>query len=210
MLGLLPPSSSEIFFTLAAARRMISWPVVVSPVKATLPMPGCAAMRGAGRAAGTGDHVDDTRREAGLQRQLAQAQRRQWRVRRGLEDAGVAGRQRRPELPRGHVDGEVPGHDQPHHADRLAQREVQAGLLGDRDGLAEQLVRGAGVVLEHEPSRERLAACAGDGLADVLALELRQLLVRLLDQVAETSGACGRAWTRTRSTRGLRTPSWAA
>ena len=44
MLGLLPPSSSETFFTLLAARRMISWPVVVSPVKATLPTPGCAAM----------------------------------------------------------------------------------------------------------------------------------------------------------------------
>ena len=44
MFGLLPPSSSEIFFTLPAASRMISWPVVVSPVKATLPMPGWAAM----------------------------------------------------------------------------------------------------------------------------------------------------------------------
>ena len=44
MFGLLPPSSSEIFFTLPEASRMISWPVVVSPVKATLPMPGWAAM----------------------------------------------------------------------------------------------------------------------------------------------------------------------
>ena len=44
MLGLLPPSSSEIFFTLFEASRMISWPVVVSPVKATLPMPACPAI----------------------------------------------------------------------------------------------------------------------------------------------------------------------
>ena len=44
MFGLLPPSSSEIFFTFAEASRMISWPVVVSPVNATLPMPGCAAI----------------------------------------------------------------------------------------------------------------------------------------------------------------------
>ena len=44
MLGLLPPSSSEIFFTFAEASRMISWPVVVSPVNATLPMPGWAAI----------------------------------------------------------------------------------------------------------------------------------------------------------------------
>ena len=44
MFGLLPPSSSEIFFTFAEASRMISWPVAVSPVNATLPMPGCAAI----------------------------------------------------------------------------------------------------------------------------------------------------------------------
>ena len=44
MFGLLPPSSSAIFFTLPEASRMISWPVVVSPVKATLPMPGWAAI----------------------------------------------------------------------------------------------------------------------------------------------------------------------
>ena len=43
MFGLLPPSSSETFFTLPEASRMISWPVVVSPVKATLPTPGWAA-----------------------------------------------------------------------------------------------------------------------------------------------------------------------
>ena len=48
MFGLLPPSSRVTFFTLPAASRMISWPVVVSPVKATLPTPGCAAMRRAG------------------------------------------------------------------------------------------------------------------------------------------------------------------
>ncbi len=44
MFGLLPPSSRLTFFTLFEASRMISWPVVVSPVKATLPMPGCAAI----------------------------------------------------------------------------------------------------------------------------------------------------------------------
>ena len=44
MFGLLPPSSRLIFFTLFEASRMISWPVVVSPVNATLPMPSCAAI----------------------------------------------------------------------------------------------------------------------------------------------------------------------
>src|SRR3990172_6136968 len=44
MLGLLPPSSRLTFFTLFEASRMISWPVVVSPVKATLPTPMWAAI----------------------------------------------------------------------------------------------------------------------------------------------------------------------
>ena len=43
-LGLLPPSSRLTFFTVPAASRMISWPVAVSPVKATLPIPGWAAI----------------------------------------------------------------------------------------------------------------------------------------------------------------------
>jgi hypothetical protein len=44
MFGLLPPSSRLTFFTFPAARRRISWPVAVSPVKATLPTPGWAAI----------------------------------------------------------------------------------------------------------------------------------------------------------------------
>ncbi len=43
MLGLLPPSSRLTFLMVPAAVRMISWPVAVSPVNATLPTPGCAA-----------------------------------------------------------------------------------------------------------------------------------------------------------------------
>ena len=71
MLGLLPPSSREIFFMLSAASRMISWPVVVSPVKAILPMPGCAAMAAPPSHPGR-SHVHHARRKAGLQRQFAQ------------------------------------------------------------------------------------------------------------------------------------------
>ena len=43
MFGLLPPSSRLTFLIVPAASRMISWPVVVSPVNAILPTPGCAA-----------------------------------------------------------------------------------------------------------------------------------------------------------------------
>ena len=111
----------------------------------------------------------------GLERQLAEPDRRQRRVRGGLEDRGVAGGERRGDLPRGHQEREVPRHDQPDDADRLAQGEVEARLR-DRDRLAEDLVRGAGVVVEDEARADDLAARAGDRLADVAALELGELL----------------------------------
>ena len=41
MLGLLPPSSSVTRLMSSAAIRMISTPVAVEPVNATLSMPGC-------------------------------------------------------------------------------------------------------------------------------------------------------------------------
>ncbi len=42
MFGDLPPSSSVIVLSVSAALRMIALPVVVSPVNATLSMPGCS------------------------------------------------------------------------------------------------------------------------------------------------------------------------
>lgn len=59
---------------------------------------------------GRGQDVEDARGEAGLLGQLGQGQRRQGRVRGGLDDARAAGRQRRPNLPRDHGVGEVPLH----------------------------------------------------------------------------------------------------
>ena len=50
--------------------------------------------RGAG-AAVAGDDVEDARRDAGLERELAEAQRRQRRLLGGLEDDRAAGGQRR-------------------------------------------------------------------------------------------------------------------
>ena len=86
-----------------------------------------------------------------------------------------------PSFHDGHVDREVPRHDQAADPDRLAQREVEAGRA-DRDRLAEELVGGAGVVVEDEADGERLAARALDGLADVGRLQLGQLLEVGLDQ----------------------------
>src|SRR3954468_19439311 len=47
------------------------------------------------------------------------------------------------------------------------------------------LVRGARVVLEHKTDRERLAARRDDGFADVFAVDLREVLIVLLDEVGE-------------------------
>ena len=99
---------------------------------------------------------------------------------RGLEDDGVAAGERRPELPRGDVEREVPGHDQAHDAERLAERQVDAARDGDR--LAEVLVDRAGVVVEDLRDHANLAARSGDRLADVARLEARELLAVLLDQ----------------------------
>jgi hypothetical protein len=184
MLGLLPPSSRLIFFTLPAARRMISWPVPVSPVNATLPMPMWAAMAAPAVFPGPGDHVEDARRKAGFQRQLGDAQRGEGRVAGGLEDRGIAGRQSGAQLPAGQHEREVPRHDEAHDADRLAQREVEAGL-GDGDRLAHQLVRGAGVVLHHVGHGPDLPPRRRDGLAHVAGLRDGQLLEMVADQLRE-------------------------
>ena len=144
-------------------------------------------MRREGRAgdrAGPGDDVHDTRREPGLQAQLTEPERRERRPRRRLEDRGIARRQRGCQLPGGHHQREVPGHDEADHADGLAQRQVQA-RLGDRDGLAVVLVRGPAVVLEHARCRADLPTGAADGLAHVARLELGQLLRVVADERRE-------------------------
>src|SRR6185437_15393815 len=83
------------------------------------------------------EDVDDSGRDAGLECELAEPQRREWRQPRRLEDDRVAARERRPELPGGDVEREVPRHDQADDAERLAEREVDAAR--DRDRLAEVL-----------------------------------------------------------------------
>ena len=74
MFGLLPPSSSVTRFSPSTAVRMISLPVAVCPVNATLRTPGVAHERRAD--VGPADHdVHDAGREPGLVDQLHQPQR---------------------------------------------------------------------------------------------------------------------------------------
>src|SRR5439155_19635878 len=111
----------------------------------------------AGRSARARNDVEDAVGHARLDSQLAEPQRGQRGVARGLEDRGIAGREGRGDLPARHEDREVPGDDEPDDADRLAQGEVEAGLA-DRDRLAEELVRGTGVVIEDEARADDLTA----------------------------------------------------
>ncbi len=89
--------------------------------------------RGAGGLAEAGDDVDHPVGDAGLGHQLGQQQRRQGRLLGRLQDHAVAGGQRRPQLPGGHEQGEVPGDDLADHTDRLAQGVgVELGAWGHR------------------------------------------------------------------------------
>ena len=129
------------------------------------------------------EDVDDALRNAGLERELAEPDRREGCQLRGLEHDRVAAGERRPELPGGDVEREVPGDDQPHDAERLAEGQVDAARDGDR--LAEVLVDRARVVVEDLRDHADLAARALDRLADVARLEPCELLAVLLDERRE-------------------------
>ena len=77
--------------------------------------------RGARGLAEPGENIDDARRETRLGDELGEAQRRQRRLLRGLQNTGATGRQRGPELPRRHGQRKIPGHDLRDHADRLTR-----------------------------------------------------------------------------------------
>jgi hypothetical protein len=122
----------------------------------------------------TGQDRDDPVRQLRLLADLGQQQRRQ-RCRLGrLEDRGVATGQRRSELPSGHQQREVPGHDLSHDTER---RNLA------RDHAVAQLVGPAGVV-EEVRGRQRDVDVAGlaQRLAAIERLADRQLSRALLDQ----------------------------
>ena len=70
-------------------------------------------------AAGPENEVDDAFRNAGFLQEMGQADRRQWCHVGRLHDDGVAGRERRGDLPAHLEEWIVPRPDEPAHADRL-------------------------------------------------------------------------------------------
>ncbi len=122
MTGALPPSSRCSRLTESAALRAMRLPVSVSPVTETMATAGCSDQRVADVLAAAGDDVEDPWRQD-VGRDLRQGEGRQRRPDGGLEDDRVAGRQRRADLPAGHVEGIVPGWDGGHDAHRVAPDE---------------------------------------------------------------------------------------
>ena len=107
---------------------------------------GMSDERGAGFGAESGDDVDDSGRQAGVDQRLDEVVGGERGVFGGLDDAGVAADERGEELPRGDGHGEVPRRDHAADADRHAQRhgEFVGQLRGG--GLAEEAAAFAGHV----------------------------------------------------------------
>ena len=189
MFGLLPPSSSEIFFTLPdgephdllAGRRLAG--------EGDLADARVGRDRRAGRAAGPGHDVEDAGRDARLERQLAEPDRRQRRVRRGLQDRGVA-RRPAPARPSSEAISSGKFHGTISPTTPIGSRSVRS-RPGFETGIVwpKILFAAPGVVVEDEARADDLAAGAGDRLADVAALELGQLLAVLLDAGRRASPA---------------------
>ena len=120
MFGLLPPSSRVTGIRFWLAYCMISRPVVVSPVKAILRIRLDGGERLAGLDAEAVDDVEHARRQQ-VADQLHQQHDRGRGLLGRLEHDGVAGGERRGELPGGHQDREVPRDDLADDAERLVE-----------------------------------------------------------------------------------------
>jgi hypothetical protein len=115
---------------------------------------------------------------------LGQPQRRQRRVRRGLDDHGVAGREGRGELPGQQEQRIVPGHDRGHHPDRLLEHQRELPLLDRRDHPPALVAAELGVVGEGVGGPADLVGVLDQRLA---ALQRHQP-AQLLGVVAEPGG----------------------
>ena len=176
MLAALPPSSRLRRLAVPATLRWISLPTSVEPVNAILSTPSCStsACPIAGPPAMTLTTPGGRSHSAMIS---ASVERRQRRRLGGLEHDGVAGRERRGDLPGRHQQREVPGDDLPGDAER-ARRGAVARVL--------ELV-GPARVVEEVRGRERDVDVArlADRLAVVERLEHGELAGALLDRARD-------------------------
>ncbi len=175
MFGDLPPSSSEIFFSVPAAARMISLPTSTLPVNAILSTSGMLDDRRARRLAHPGDDVDDAGRKAGIGEARGQREHRQRRLLGRLQHGRAAGAEGGRQLPRRHQQRVVPRDDLAGDADRLAQREAHR-VVGNRQHVAVNLRGEAAVVLEAGRDVRDVVLRFDDRLAGVARLEIGELV----------------------------------
>ena len=129
------------------------------------------------RLAGRREPVDDVeraRREPRLDAEAGQLGRHERAPLRRLDDDCVAGRERRGDAARDLLQREVERHDHRADAPRLPERVVEEPAA-ERDRLAAELVRDAGVELEVPRGHLRVAASEGGRDSRVGGLERREL-----------------------------------
>ncbi len=135
--------------------------------------------------AGAGDDIEHTRRQARVQAQLRQAKQRQRGVFGRLEHHRIASRQGRRDLPGTDHQRKVPGHDGPHHANRLLVDQAQRAFWRGGD-LAVDLVDTLGVITEGARRAARLGLPGHGDLGAVVAhAQHRQFGMVRLDAVGD-------------------------
>ena len=175
MFGDLPPSSSEIFFSVSAAPRMIVLPTSALPVNAILSTSAMLDDRRAGVSPAPVTMLTTPGGSPASAKLDASASDGQRRLLGRLQHRRAAGADRRRELPRRHQQRIVPRDDLPGDADRLAQREAHR-VVGHRDDVAVNLRRQAAVVLEAGGDVGDVELGFDDRLAGVARLELGELV----------------------------------
>ncbi len=172
----LPPSSSVSETPRPASAAWMSLPTAVEPVNATLSMSG-SRTSAAPAAPSPGHDRDDAGRQLRLLEDLGEDERGQRRRLGRLQHAGVAAGERGRQLPGGHQQREVPGHDLGGDAERRG--------LAAADSIRE-LVGPARVVEEVRRGQRHVhVARLADRLAAVHRLDDRELTRTLLDQARD-------------------------
>ena len=128
-----------------------------------------------------GDDVDDAGRQ--VIEDVGEGQRRERRHLGGLDDDGVAGGERRGDLPGHQQDWIVPRHDRADDAIRLLEHEVELARLARRDDAPARVAPDLGVVAEARGGPAHLVAVLHQRLAALARQQLRQRL-GLLGQLA--------------------------
>ncbi|VVM44255.1 hypothetical protein PS681_00432 [Pseudomonas fluorescens] len=143
--------------------------------------------------------VEHAFRNAGIQRQLRDADRRQRRFFRRFQNKRIARRQCRGEFPAGHDQREVPRHDGRDHAGWLASDEAELIMRCGGDFVVD-LVDGFGAPADRVGGRRDIDAHRiADRFTHVEGFQQRQFFLVLQDQIGEADQdalALGRGFFR--------------